>query len=71
MSTTTTRPIGLIVVGSFAAGAVLAAVAVATPFLEPRENVLAGGVLVAFAFGWALLAGLSVRFTDQPQRWAV
>ena len=71
MSTTATRPIGLIVVGSFAAGAVLAAVAVAAPFLEARENILAGGVLVAFAFGWALLAGLSVRFTDQPQRWAV
>jgi hypothetical protein len=28
-------------------------------------------VLLGFAFGWALLAVLSVRFTDQPQRWAV
>ena len=27
-------------------------------------------VLLGFAFGWALLAVLSVRFTDQPQRWA-
>jgi len=71
MSTTATRPIGMVVVGSFAAGAVLAAVAVAAPFLEARENILAGGVLVAFAFGWALLAGLSVRFKDQPQPWAV
>jgi hypothetical protein len=26
--------------------------------------------LLAFAFGWALLAVLSVRFSDQPQRWA-
>jgi len=71
MSTTATRPIGLVVVGSFAAGVILAAVAVAAPFLEARENVLAGGVLIAFGVGWALLAGLSVRFTDQPQRWAV
>ena len=29
-----------------------------------------GTVLLALAFGWALLAVLSVRLTDQPQRWA-
>ena len=28
-------------------------------------------VLFGFALGWALLAVLSTRFTDQPQRWAV
>jgi pimeloyl-ACP methyl ester carboxylesterase len=28
-------------------------------------------VLFGFALGWALLALLSTRFTDQPQRWAV
>jgi len=28
-------------------------------------------VLLGFALGWALLAVLSVRFSDQPQRWAV
>ena len=27
-------------------------------------------VLFGFALGWALLAALSVRLTDQPQRWA-
>ena len=27
-------------------------------------------VLLGFAVGWALLAVLSVRFSDQPQRWA-
>ena len=27
-------------------------------------------VLLGFALGWALLAVLSVRFSDQPQRWA-
>ena len=29
-----------------------------------------GAVLCGFAVGWLLLAVLSVRFTDQPQRWA-
>jgi pimeloyl-ACP methyl ester carboxylesterase len=28
-------------------------------------------VLFGFSLGWALLAVLSTRFTDQPQRWAV
>ena len=63
-------PIGLIIVGSLAAGAVMAAVAVAAPLLEAKQNILAGGVLVAFGLGWALLALLSVRYSDQPQRWA-
>jgi peptidoglycan/LPS O-acetylase OafA/YrhL len=40
------------------------------PFIEAKENVLTGLVLLAFALGWALLAVLSVRFADQPQRWA-
>ncbi len=29
-----------------------------------------GAVLCGFALGWAMLAVLSTRFTDQPQRWA-
>ncbi len=28
-------------------------------------------VLIGFALGWALMAVLSTRLTDQPQRWAV
>jgi pimeloyl-ACP methyl ester carboxylesterase len=43
---------------------------VAAPFVQPTENVLTGVVLLAFALGWALLAMLSIRFSDQPQRWA-
>jgi pimeloyl-ACP methyl ester carboxylesterase len=43
---------------------------VAAPFVPPTENVLTGVVLLAFALGWALLAVLSIRFSDQPQRWA-
>ena len=62
--------IGLIVAGSLAGGLVAAVVLVAAPFVAAEENVLTGVVLLGFAFGWALLAVLSVRFTDQPQRWA-
>ena len=62
--------IGLIVAGSLAAGLVAALVLVAAPFIAAEENVLTGVVLLGFAFGWALLAVLSVRFSDQPQRWA-
>jgi pimeloyl-ACP methyl ester carboxylesterase len=62
--------IGLVVAGSLAAGLVAAVVLVAAPFVEAEENVLIGVALLGFAFGWALLAVLSVRFTDQPQRWA-
>jgi len=56
--------------GRLAAGLVLAVVLVALPFIPGGENVLTGVVLLAFALGWALLALLSVRLTDQPQRWA-
>ena len=62
--------IGLVVAGSLTAGLVAAVVLVAAPFVAAEENVLTGVVLLGFAFGWALLAVLSVRFTDQPQRWA-
>src|SRR5215218_4207075 len=63
--------IGLVVVISVAAGLIAAAVLVAIPVIPARENVLTGVVLLGFALGWALLAVLSVRFSDQPQRWAV
>jgi pimeloyl-ACP methyl ester carboxylesterase len=53
-----------------AAGLILAVVLVALPFIPGRENLLTGVVLLAFASGWALLAVLSVRLTNQPQRWA-
>ena len=62
--------IGLIVAASLAIGLVVAVVLVAAPFVEAKENVLTGMVLLAFALGWALLAVLSIRFSDQPQRWA-
>jgi hypothetical protein len=51
--------------GSLAAGALVAA-----PFVPATESALTGAVLSGFAIGWAALAGLSARFTAQPQRWA-
>ena len=62
--------IGLIVALSMAAGLIAAVVLVAMPFIPATENVLTGVVLLGFALGWALLAVLSTRFSDQPQRWA-
>ena len=62
--------IGLIVALSMAAGLIAAVALVAMPFIPARENVLTSVVLLAFALGWALLAVLSTRFSDQPQRWA-
>jgi pimeloyl-ACP methyl ester carboxylesterase len=62
--------IGWIVAGSLAAGLVAALLLVAAPFIPPEESGVTGAVLCGFAVGWALLAVLSVRLTDQPQRWA-
>jgi pimeloyl-ACP methyl ester carboxylesterase len=63
--------IGRIVAGSLATGVVAALLLVAAPFIQVQENDITGAVLWGFALGWAMLAVLSVRFTDQPQRWAV
>jgi pimeloyl-ACP methyl ester carboxylesterase len=63
--------IGRIVAGSLAIGLVAALLLAAAPFVPAEESNLTGAVLCGFALGWAMLAVLSVRFTDQPQRWAV
>jgi peptidoglycan/LPS O-acetylase OafA/YrhL len=62
--------IGWIVAGSLATGLVAALLLVAAPFIPAEESAVTGAVLCGFALGWAMLAVLSVRFTDQPQRWA-
>jgi len=62
--------LGWIVTGSLATGLVAALLLVGTPFIPAEESHLTGAVLCGFALGWAMLAVLSVRFTDQPQRWA-
>src|SRR4051794_34689049 len=62
--------IGWIVAASLATGLLAALLLVAAPFIPPQESEVTGAVLCGFALGWAMLAVLSVRFTDQPQRWA-
>jgi pimeloyl-ACP methyl ester carboxylesterase len=62
--------IGWIVAGSLATGLVAALLLVAAPFIPAEESGMTGAVLIGFALGWAMLAVLSVRLTDQPQRWA-
>lgn len=62
--------IGRIVAGSMTAGFVVALVLVIGPFGGAQEHVIMGTALLGWALGWALLATLSTRWTDQPQRWA-
>ena len=62
--------IGRIVAGSLATGLIAALLLALAPFISPDENDVTGAVLCGFAVGWVMLALLSTRFTDQPQRWA-
>src|SRR4029453_1212229 len=63
--------IGWVVAGSLATGLVAALLLGAAPFIPAAERAVTGAVLGGFALGWVMLAVFSVRFTDQPQRWAV
>ena len=55
---------------SLAVGLLAAVLLAAAPFIRPEENDVTGAVLCGFALGWATLTMLTMRFTDQPQRWA-
>jgi pimeloyl-ACP methyl ester carboxylesterase len=63
------RP-AMVVAGSLLAGLLAALALVLGPLAGRREAVITGGLLLGFAAGWALLAALSARYTDRPQRWA-
>ena len=65
------RRIGLIVAGSLITGFVVSLLFVIGLFGGAQEHVIMGTALIAWALGWALLALLSTRWTDQPQRWAL
>ena len=67
---TRTGHIARIVTASMAAGLTGALILVLVVLPGAREHVVAGAILLAFACGWAMLAALSTRRTDQPQRWA-
>jgi pimeloyl-ACP methyl ester carboxylesterase len=62
--------IGWVVVGSLATGLLAALLLALAPVIPAAESAVTGAVLCGFALGWAMLAVLSVRITDQPQRWA-
>ena len=55
----------------------IAVVVAAISLASPAADVLTWVALLlvpagcALAFGWAMLAALSTRFTSQPQRWAL
>jgi pimeloyl-ACP methyl ester carboxylesterase len=75
MTTEPARPsrkghIGLIVAASMFGGLILALVLTLLVFGGATEPVINGVALLAFALGWTMLAWLSDRRTDQPQRWA-
>jgi pimeloyl-ACP methyl ester carboxylesterase len=63
--------IGRIVAGSIVGGLVAAIAVVAGPLAGAREHIITGSVLITFATAWAILAVLSERWTNQPQRWAI
>jgi pimeloyl-ACP methyl ester carboxylesterase len=63
--------IGLIVVGSLAAGLTAALLLVWFVSAGAAEPVVTGSAMLGFGLGWAMLAALSVWRTDQPQRWAL
>jgi len=66
-----THRIGRVVVGSLAASPLIALGTVAGPLAGAEEYEITGAILLAFAFGWALLATVSILWTSEPQRWAL
>jgi Serine aminopeptidase, S33 len=62
--------IGRIVTLTVLGGALTAVAAVTGPLAGREEHVITGVVLAVFTVSWALVAFLSSRWTDQPQRWA-
>jgi pimeloyl-ACP methyl ester carboxylesterase len=69
-TTTRSGPIARIVAGSMALGLVGALTLALVVVPGAREHVVTAAMLFAFAAGWAALAWMSTRWTDQPQRWA-
>lgn len=63
--------IGWIVAGSLFTGLVIGLLLVAAPFVPAAASEVTGALLFGFAVGWAMLAVLSLRFSNQPQRWAI
>lgn len=69
--TTTTGPVARIIAGSLATGVAVVLLLTLVVFAGGTEGVITGSALVGFGFGWALIAALTSRYTNRPQRWAV
>ncbi|MEO6513901.1 MAG: alpha/beta hydrolase [Candidatus Saccharimonadales bacterium] len=65
-----TRKVGTIVLVSVLSGLILALLLSLMVFAGSIEPVITGAIMVGFAAGWLMLAVLSTRTTDQPQKWA-
>ena len=63
--------IATVVSGSLAMGLAIAGGLIFSPLAGESEPWITGAALLGFAAGWALLAGLSTHWTNQPQHWAV
>jgi len=67
-STSSRSPV-LTIIGSLAAGALLAVALLLGPASGGSEPLVTGSVLFAFGIGWGLMAVLTTRFSAQPQTW--
>ena len=66
-----TRRQVLIVAASVIVGILLPIVLALGPAAGGGESRMTGAALLGWGIGWALIAALSIRFTDQPRRWAL
>ena len=63
--------LGWIVALSLVTGSAASLLFAFLPFIGVEESAITGALLCGFGVGWTVLWLLSVRLTDQPQRWAV
>jgi pimeloyl-ACP methyl ester carboxylesterase len=68
---TPTRRLFLVVAASLLVGLLLPIVLALGPAAGGGESRMTGATLLGWAIGWALIASLSTRFTEWPQRWAL
>ncbi len=66
-----TRRHVFVVAASLIVGFLLPIVLALGPAAGGGESRMTGAALLGWGVGWALIALLSIRFTDQPQRWAL
>ena len=65
------RRLLLVVAGSLTAGFLLPILLAVGPASGGGESRMTGAALLGWGIGWTLIALLSTRYTDQPQRWVL